>query len=64
MLYENKRVYEGKFILNAGEWENDHRHGFGFEKFANGCIYEGDFVNGKPEGVGKYRWPNGEFYEG
>lgn len=32
--------------------------------FPNGSVYEGSYVNGRPEGVGKYKWVNGEFYEG
>ena len=30
----------------------------------SGMKYEGDFVNGKYEGVGKYIWPDGYYYEG
>lgn len=36
-----ERVYEG-------EWEGDCRSGHGFEEFPNGCVYQGNFVNGKP----------------
>ena len=52
MIYDNKRMYEGS-------WQNDLKHGFGFEKFPNDCTYKGDYINGKPEGVGRYSWPNG-----
>ncbi len=52
MLYNNERVYEG-------QWQRDLKHGQGFEKFPNGCIYEGQYANGKPEGVGRYVWNNG-----
>lgn len=36
MIYNNGRIYEGG-------WENDFRQGKGFEKFANGSIYSGNF---------------------
>ena len=36
MKYQNGRVYEG-------EWENDTRHGRGFELYPNGNIYLGEF---------------------
>jgi hypothetical protein len=31
---------------------------------AGGVIYEGDVVNGKGHGTGKYTYPNGMVYEG
>jgi hypothetical protein len=39
-------------------------HGKGQYIWANGDVYEGDFVNGKITGKGKKIWPNGEVYEG
>ncbi len=57
MLYGNNRIFEGN-------WECDFKNGKGYEEFENGCVYQGYYVNGKPEGVGKYQWPNGEYYEG
>jgi len=44
LLYFNERIYEGEF-------ENDRKHGKGFEVFQNKSIYEGMYVNGKPEGM-------------
>jgi len=32
------------------------KHGEGNEKFSNGDIYLGNYVNGKPEGYGEYFW--------
>ena len=32
--------------------------------YHNGDIYEGQFVNGKREGKGKYFYKNGDKYEG
>jgi len=37
MIYTKGRVYEGY-------WENDKRHGEGYERFANGNIYIGGYV--------------------
>lgn len=34
MMYANDRRYEG-------EWENDLRHGRGYERHSNGNIYVG-----------------------
>ena len=56
MLYNN-RIYEG-------DWESDFKHGQGFEVLSNECSFQGSYVNGKPEGLGRFQWPNGEFYEG
>jgi hypothetical protein len=52
MAYHNGRVYEGS-------WENDFKHGKGYERFSNNSKYEGAFMNGKPEGLGTYFWANG-----
>lgn len=57
MLYNDGRIYEGN-------WMSDYKYGEGYEKFANQCVYQGEFINGKPEGIGRYSWPNGEYYEG
>jgi len=47
-----------------GEFNNNRKHGLGFEKFPSKSEYTGYYVNGKPEGRGKYLWPNGEYYDG
>ena len=58
MMYASGRVYEGF-------WVKDKRHERGLEKFKNGDIYIGDFVNGRPQGKGKKVWmETGEVYEG
>lgn len=57
MIYDNGRIYEGK-------WQNDKRHGSGFERYSNGNAYEGLFERGKAYGEGIYKWKNGELYEG
>ena len=44
---------------------NGLRNGYGILYYKNGNImYEGDFVNDKAEGNGKYYWENGEYYIG
>lgn len=37
MVYQNGRVFEGC-------WENDLKHGRGYEHFQNGSHYEGTYV--------------------
>jgi hypothetical protein len=33
-------------------------------RYANGDIYEGEFFNNKPHGMGKHTYADGEVYEG
>lgn len=40
------------------------KHGEGQEKFANGDVYIGNYMNGKPEGYGEYYWSNGSSFKG
>lgn len=55
--YESGRIYEGS-------WQDDVRHGQGFEHFANGSQYLGEYKLGKVSGQGKYTWLSGMFYDG
>jgi len=47
-----------------GYWENDSRHGFGVETFADGSRYEGHFKNDEKSGSGTYTWTNGQKFVG
>jgi len=49
MRYKSGRVYEG-------DWEDDVRHGRGFERYPTGNTYLGEFVYGKACGKGTYSW--------
>lgn len=49
MLYSTGRRYEGS-------WEDDVRHGRGYERHTNGNYYIGNFVKGKAHGHGIYKW--------
>ena len=40
------------------------KEGHGFEHFAKGDQYKGEYKNGKFDGKGKYIWTNGSCYEG
>ena len=43
---------------------NDKRHGKGRCVYANGDVYEGDFVNDKRHGKGKYIYADGRVEDG
>jgi len=47
MRYRNGRVFEG-------DWDDDVRHGRGFEKYVNGNTYQGEYQYGKAHGKGIY----------
>ena len=50
---------------HTGETSNDFKKGKGILYYKNGNIkYDGDFINDKFEGNGKYIWKNGEYYIG
>jgi hypothetical protein len=40
------------------------KHNKGIEHFLNGDIYNGEYINGKPDGNGIYLWDNGNEYRG
>ena len=55
-------------------WKNDYQHGMGKE-LCNICLiwyligmdkswYEGEYVDGKKNGQGKYVWPDASYYQG
>ena len=59
----------GRFINNEismkyeGEWKNSLKDGIGIESYKQN-FYQGDFVNGKRNGVGEYFWEKDVFYSG
>jgi len=62
--YVNVLFQDDNFIRNCGL-----SLGYGFtgnrkENFDNGSVYEGDYVNSKFHGKGKYTSPYGDVYEG
>ena len=64
ILNYKKKIYEnGEYYI--GEMLNGLRHGKGKEYYKNGTImYDGNFVNGKREGDGKYIDESGNYYIG
>ena len=59
-----KKIYKNG-IYYIGEMLNGIPHGKGIIYYKNGNIkYDGEFVNGKFEGNGKYIYENGEYYIG
>ena len=55
--YKTGRIYEG-------EWRNDNRHGHGYELFASGNSFQGEYDTGRAQGKGVYTWKSGEVYDG
>ena len=64
LLKYKKKIYDnGEYYI--GEMLNDVPHGKGIKYYKNGNIkYDGEFVNGKYEGNGKYIWEDGNYYIG
>lgn len=44
--------------------EQEHKYGPGVEYWPDGSRYEGEFINDKATGKGRYWHANGDFYEG
>ena len=63
----NGKYIDGKYIWEdnkyyIGEFKNNMPNGKGIKYYSNGNIlYEGDFINGKFEGNGKYIFEDGEY---
>ncbi len=36
----------------------------GVDNFPNGDVYDGEFIDGLPEGKGSYLWKKGAMYQG
>ena len=60
----DKYIYgDGKYYI--GEFKNNIPNGKGIKYYKNGNIlYEGDWVDGKPEGNGKFNREDGNYYIG
>ena len=63
---QRKYVWEdGKYYLGEFKNSNNLPNGKGIKYNKDGTIlYEGDFVNGRFEGKGRYNYPNGRFFIG
>ena len=46
-----------------GEWKNSLKDGIGIESYKKN-YYQGEFVNGKRNGIGEYYWEKDVFYSG
>jgi 1-phosphatidylinositol-4-phosphate 5-kinase len=40
------------------------KNGKGEEHFSNGDKYNGEYKDGKQNGLGRYEWSDGSYYEG
>lgn len=54
--YETNLKYEG-------EWKNSLKDGIGIEEYNNN-LYQGNFLKGKRNGIGKYFWEKDIYYHG
>ena len=50
--------------LYTGGIEDNQRNGWGRQVFKTGDIYEGNWLNDKPDGKGKLTLTDGSYYEG
>lgn len=65
MLNERKHgkgIYVKGNYFYAGDFQNDIKHGLGYERKTDGTSYEGEFVNGQHQGFGTYWYLDGSFY--
>ena len=51
----------GKTVYNGG-FRNCLYHGEGEKVYADGRVYDGQWVDGKPHGVGKFKFSNGQWH--
>ena len=64
------KYVDGKYVwadnkYYVGEFKNNIPNGKGIKYYPNGnLLYEGDFVNGKFDGVGKYHYDDGDIFVG
>lgn len=49
--------------LFRGEFSNDQKVS-GYEKYPDGCVYEGSYVDNQQQGIGHMTMPNGDTYHG
>ena len=74
---DGKTDGKGTFISTEGtkyigEWKNNVHHGYGnfyilnigIETWEDGSQFEGNYIDGRKEGKGKFLWMDGSFYEG
>lgn len=53
--YEGEGFYNGESLIPLGK---------GKTIFGSGCIYEGEYFDGKYDGTGMFYWPNKSYYQG
>ena len=50
-------------VKYEGEWKNSLKNGIGIETYKNN-LYQGNFLNGKRNGIGKYYWEKDVYFIG
>jgi hypothetical protein len=51
LIFPDRSTYKGW-------WQNDKRHGSGVRKYADGTVFIGNYVGGRPYGRGTLFHPN------
>ena len=52
------------YVYHLGNLVSDSKQGFGLIKFSSGEVFEGEFVNDKMEGKGKFHKKDGTIING
>ncbi|KAL0231847.1 hypothetical protein GEMRC1_011251 [Eukaryota sp. GEM-RC1] len=63
ILKHGSGLYKSNSFTFEGEFDND-LHINGTLSFSSGCVYQGQFDNGKYSGTGIMTWPSGACYSG
>ena len=69
-LFEKDLFYFGKYIFHnkdfyIGSFKENKFYGYGKLIYTNSReVYQGQFLNGKKHGIGRYFYKNGDIYEG
>lgn len=51
-------------MIFEGEWKESLPNGWLRKVYPNGDYYEGEWIAGKQEGFGSFKWMNGWDYDG
>lgn len=64
-LARQVRIFKNDVLgVTEGTFKQSKRNGFFTQKYSNGESFEGYFIDDLREGLGKYIYQDGHFYEG